>query len=201
MAKYFKTVPSNSMSRGGGNGPLHPSQFIGLGFVESGESMLDCGFGSCTTTECLVYAYPHKEVKYKGVDFVDHRIPHALRKFPLLEFEQQDVMSLDEEDGSWDVVWGRHIVEHVRSFEDCLDEFLRVAKKRVVATLFNPLTDKPDHKISRVTYDGVEYDEYYNEYSRNKVMDYLKDKDWFMIEKIGIGNKQTDTVIVIHKEI
>lgn len=204
MPKYFETIETNALCRAGGNGPFHPTQIMGLGFVGDNDSMLDLACGGCTTTECLVKMFPHKNVDYIGSDFVEKHVKNCQKQYPQFKWKVQDAMNLDMEDESVDVVWARHIVEHLPSFEKAVDEFLRVAKKRVIINLFTPLTDKKEHKITHVSDKGVVYEEYFNLYSREKVFKYLSEISRLgyqnrVIENVGIKGRANDTIIIIFK--
>lgn len=198
----FNEIDSNNICRMGGNGPKHKSQFEGLSLVRDGESLLDIGFGSATTLECIKENFVDKNIKYKGVDFIDHRIPSAKKRFPDDEFEQQEAMDLDEKDNSWDVVWSRHVVDHLPGFEEALDEQLRVARKRVICILFVPPSDRDEHQIENIVKDGVVYEnEYYNCYSKKKIKEYLDSlSGWEYSIRWGKGGTQKtriDTIIHI----
>src|SRR5437667_151849 len=80
-------------------------------------------------------------------------------------------------DKSWDVVYSRHVVDHMASFEDALDEHCRVAKKLVIIVLWRPLGNGEEHEIKHIVDQGKVYEnEYTNDYSRKKVLEALAQK-------------------------
>ena len=199
---WFSTVNPGMLCRAGGNGPFNPSQLVSLGFVYPGESMLDVGCGSATTAQ-LKDMILGKSVKYKGVDFIDKNIAWCKENFPKNEFEVQNAMELNEADESWDVVYSRHVVDHLSGFGEAMNEQVRVAKKRVICILFIPLLDGGDSVIQNIKMDGKVYkQEYYNRYGRDEVITYLEELGYpyRIIEKVGLPSRQTDTIIVIEKE-
>jgi ubiquinone/menaquinone biosynthesis C-methylase UbiE len=202
--KWFDTI-TGGICRGGGNGPGHPSQKMGLSLVRKGESLLDIGCGSATTTECIDENFKDVVGKYKGVDFIDHRIKYCKETFPKYDFEVQNAMNLKEKDNSWDVVWSRHVVDHLPSFEDSINEQIRVARKRVICVLWYSWSDQPEHSIKQIEAGGKTYEnEYLNIYSIGKVASFLMTKyheGWVfdIYFKVGLKEKAQDSIIHIYK--
>ncbi len=207
---WFNTVFPGTLCRGGGNGPNHPSQLYAVRkYVKEGMSFLDVGCGNATTAEALKDA--QIKVKYKGVDMIPKHIEWCKQAFPEFEFAIEDGEELSEKDQSWDVVYSRHVIDHMPSFERALDEHCRVAGKLVIAILWYSFCDQDEHIIknivdgpldARVTYSA----EYLNQYSRPKVKEYLENKKgWRLLEltegfqnNVG-GAAQKDTIIVLER--
>lgn len=203
MDKMFEKIKGD-ICRGGGNGPYHPSQFAGLRLVDKGESLLDVGCGSATTAECIIEKFPDKNIKYKGVDFIPHRIDWCRKLYPKLNFEIQDAMKLKEADNSWDIVYSRHVVDHLKSFEEAIDEQIRVARKKVICILWYSFCRSDGHTIKNIEKNGIVYkDEYLNSYNLHKIYYYLLDNhpDWgFNIYfRIGNKNQRADNIIYLYK--
>lgn len=204
--KWFDTVDTPTLCRGGGNGPFHPSQIRGLSLIESGESILDVGCGSATTLECIQEKFPLlKDNKYKGVDFIEKHASWCAINYPNYWFGVEDALLPNEEDNSWDVVWSRHVVDHLKSFEETLDNHIRVARKKVICILWYSLNDGDEHIIKNIEDQGKVYEnEYLNQFSRKKVKKYLESKwpEWkpAIQEKIGLPNKKTDILIYLERK-
>ena len=202
---YFDTIDTGALCRGGGNGPFHPSQFRGLSLVSKGESLLDVGCGSGTTAECILKHFKDRDIKYKGIDQVKRHIDWCKKEWPELDFEVQEAKKLKEPDNSWDVVWSRHVVDHVSSFEKTIDEHFRVAKKKVICILWYPFSDTNKHSIKHVKYGEKTYkNEFLNQYSLSKVLWFLKSKypEWRLSCFFNIAlamNKQGDTLFYLEK--
>ena len=199
--QYFNTLSTAGLCRAGGNGPFHPSQIEGLSLVEQGESLLDVGCGSGTTTECIVTNFPDKNIIYKGVDAVEAHTVWCKEQWPQFEFEQENGMKLKEKDQSWDVVWSRHVVDHMPSVEEALTEYMRVAKKKVICILWYGMNQEREHKISHVNYEQ-EFEEYLNSYSEPLIAEFLEKQegwDYRMIKYVGLPHKQNDTIIYLKR--
>jgi ubiquinone/menaquinone biosynthesis C-methylase UbiE len=169
---------------------------------------LDIGCGSGTTIDALTAI--NKPVIYKGVDFIKKHIDWLKENYVGYQFEVQDARHLKEEDKSWDVVWSRHVVDHLNDFEGPMEEQCRVAKKKVLCVLFNQFSEGPVHEIKPIIVGGITYkDEWQNQYSRKLVMKYLKKKEkagWELIEfredcswDMSRNDKGHDTVIVLRR--
>lgn len=199
--KWFSQLDSNTLCRGGGNGPLNPSQLFGMAFIDLGNSILDVGCGSGASLETMRKVFGDV-ITYKGVDFIDKHIDWCKETFDE-EFEVQDALNLKEEDESWDVVWSRHVVDHLAGFEVSMKELMRVAKKKVICTLWVPLTDLDEHQIKPIVDQGKTYEsEWTNIYSKKLVEKFLDESGWDyrMFEDIGYTNKKTDTVIIMERK-
>jgi len=215
---WFNTPDSNTLCRGGGNGPQHPSQLYAIQkYVEEGSTFLDYGCGSATTLEALqrawgargVTAQKTPSVLYKGLDIIPKNIEWCKENFKHYDFEvNPSIHKIDQPDQSWDVVYSRHVVDHMKSFEDAMDEHLRVAKKLVIVVLWVPFAEGDEHDVKNIDYrpsGGKLYpDEYTNSYSRKKVMEYLNSKDeWELLEvteDVGSEVSGHDSVIVLRRK-
>ena len=105
-------------------------------------------------------------------------------------------MKLKEADNSWDVVWSRHVVDHMKSFETALTEHIRVAKKKVICVLWYSFSGSGKHEINKVHYDK-DYTEYLNTYGEQPVRDFLKNYKHHIYEKIGMFINEGDVIIEI----
>lgn len=215
--RFFGECDDFSLCRVGGNGPINVTQIMPLvKFTKDGESFLDIGCGSGTTLDALMEI--KRKVKYKGTDFINHRVDWLKEHFkdnPLKpEFEVANAREIREPDKSWDVVWSRHVIDHLPDFERAFEEQCRVAKKRVICILWVGFTDKPEHEIKPVIYGPQEAritspDEFTNQFSREKVKKYLEDKkkeNWDLIAydehcvwDVSRDNKGDDILIILER--
>ena len=210
---FFATCDSHTLCRVGGNGPINVTQIMPLiRYVNDGDSFLDIGCGSGTTIDALKAI--KKDVKYKGVDFIEKHIKWLKENYPDLEFQVEDARHLDEADQSWDVVWSRHVVDHLESFEGSMDEQFRVAKKKIICILWYPFTNGDVHDIKIVTTGSdeannkMEYpDEFLNQYNKDLIMKYFESKkDWQVLAfqedcvwDVSRNDKGHDSIIVLAK--
>lgn len=206
---WFNLPDTHSLCRAGGNGPNHPSQLYAVKkYVKAGESFLDYGCGSATTLEALLHygaSIPDFYVQYTGLDIIPKNIDWCRLKFKGFDFRvNPEIHKICEPDNSFDVVYSRHVVDHMRSFEDAMDEHCRVAKRLVVVVLWVPFSTSDEHQIKNIVDQGKTYsDEYTNSYSEKKVMEYLNNKNgWKILEitkDVGSDVKGHDTVIVLER--
>ena len=207
---WFNTPDSPTLCRGGGNGPAHPSQLYAMKYIWAASSFLDYGCGSGTTYEALKkehlvgYGEDSLIAYYQGNDIIPKNIKWCEEQWPEAEWKvNKTIHKIDELDQSWDVVYSRHVVDHMESFEKALDEHKRVAKKLVIVILWVGLSNQDEHEIKNIDYrpsGGKLYpNEYTNIYSEKKVTEYLNsDPQWELLE----FNKdvQGDQVIVLRRK-
>lgn len=210
---WFNTPDTNTLCRAGGNGPQHPSQLYAIKkYVKPEMSFLDYGCGSGTTLEALIKYWINKinlqmSIDYKGMDIIPKNVEWCRQQWPQFNFEvNTELHKITQPDKSWDVVYSRHVVDHMRSFEEALDEHCRVAKKLVIIVLWRPLGEGGEHQIKNIVDQGKVYEnEYTNDYSREKVVEACNGKSkegWKTLEITeGVGKevKGWDTVIVLQK--
>lgn len=204
---WFQLPDTFSLCRGGGNGPNHPSQLYAIRkYVKPGSSFLDYGAGSGTTYEALL-TRDEPLVKYAGLDIISKNVEWCNERFKTDVFEHNpSIHKIDKPDKSWDVVYSRHVVDHMSSFEEAMDEHLRVAKKLVIVVSWVPLSESDEHQIKNIVDQGKTYEnEYTNSYSRKKVTEYLDQKQkegWKLLEfteEIGSEVFGHDWVIVLER--
>lgn len=219
---WFNTPDTHTLCRAGGNGPQHPSQlyaifkYLPLAFEDRNTTFLDYGAGSGTTYEAMKNTFLVNGKKDRVIDFVDYTgvdiIPKntewCRQQFPNANWKYNPSLhKIDQPDQSFDVVYSRHVVDHMESFEKAMDEHKRVAKKLVIVILWTGLLDSDEHQIKNIFENGKTYqDEYTNYYSRKKIKEYLtSDSQWELLELAeNIGPEQgpgsKDVVIVLKRK-
>lgn len=212
---WFNTPNCDTLCRGGGNGPNHPSQLYAIEkyvypLLDKNEelSFLDYGSGSATTYEAIKSKWPFifLKLRYQGADIIPKNVKWCKSLFPDGNFKLYKSDRIEEPDKSFDVVYSRHVVDHQKSFEFGLDEHCRVAKKLVVIILWRPLYNSDEHNIQNIVDQGVVYkNEWTNDYSRRKVVEAIKKKEadgWKMVEMAeGVGKEinKWDVIIVLER--
>ena len=202
---WFNTPDTHTLCRAGGNGPQHPSQLYAIKKYVKFESpypwILDYGSGSATTLEALQKEYgTHPQpFYYVGLDIIPKNVKWCIENFKGNIFKvNKTIHKIDESDKSFDIVYSRHVVDHMESFEKALDEHKRVAKKLVIVILWTGLIDGDEHEIKNIVdqrglpSEKLYPNEYTNNYSRKKVMEYLNsDPQWELLElNEDIGGNQ-----------
>lgn len=202
---WFNTIDTDTLCRGGANGPAHDSQLYAIEkYVKPGMSFLDYGAGSGTTYEAILNKWNDMPFKYMGLDVIKKNAEWCNKHFDTnIFFHNEHLHRIDRFDKSFDVVYSRHVVDHMESFEKAMDEHKRVARELVIVILWVPLSNQDNHEIKNIDFrhNGGELfeNEYTNLYSKPKVMEYLKgDSEWELVEfkeKVGVN----DTIIVLKK--
>lgn len=207
---WFNTPDSPSLCRGGGNGPNHPSQLYAIKkYVKKGQSFLDYGAGSGTTYEALKDA--KISVDYRGLDVIKKNVDWCNEYFDTDRFYYNPPLhKIDAEDKSFDVVYSRHVVDHMESFEKAVDEHKRVAKDLVIVVMWVPMATTEEHQIKNIVdqrglpTEKLYPNEYTNSYSREKVVKYLNsDPDWELVElteEVGTEVSGHDWVFVLRRK-
>lgn len=206
---WFNTPDSPTLCRGGGNGENHPSQLYAIKkYVKEGMSFLDYGAGSGTTYEALEKA--GIKLEYMGLDIIPKNAEWCNEHFNTDVFKvNPSIHKIDQADKSFDVVYSRHVVDHMENFEKAMDEHKRVSKDLVIVVLWVPFSNQDEHEIKNIDYrpSGGELfpDEYTNIYSEKKVMEYLNsDPKWELLEvtkDVGSEVSGHDIVIVLRRGV
>ena len=210
---WFNTPDTHTLCRAGGNGPEHPSQLYALKkYLKYGMKILDYGSGSATTWEALKKVMGWPPGAYLGVDIIPKNVDWCKENYPETNFEvNPSIHKIDQPDQSFDVVYSRHVVDHMEFFESAMDEHLRVAKQLVIVVFWVPLSTGDEHDIKNIV-DGrgtenekLYPNEYTNSYSRKKVMEWLdsKKEEWDLLEMtedIGVEVKGHDWVLVLRRK-
>ena len=206
---WFNTPDTHTLCRAGGNGPQHPSQLYAIKkYVEPRMSFLDYGAGSGTTYEALLQTGMLTTFikEYRGLDIIPKNIEWCQQTFPNGNWAvNRKLHKIDSSNQSWDVVYSRHVVDHMESFEKAMDEHKRVAKKLVIVILWTGLLDGDHHEIKNIVdqrglpTEKLYPNEYTNNYSRKLVIEYLNsDPQWELLElNENVGGNQ---VIVLRRK-
>lgn len=95
-------------------------------------SVLDCGAGLCEDWFKFKESYP--EVSYNAIDFTE-KFCIRNKKYGI-NIERASIEAIPKPNNSFDIVYCRHVLEHLPHFHTALSEMIRVAKKEVVVTFF-----------------------------------------------------------------
>jgi ubiquinone/menaquinone biosynthesis C-methylase UbiE len=130
------------------------------------QSVLDIPCGLCIDYPILKY----HSIDYLGVDITSSFVNRAIsQNIPARLGRIQDIPCSDS---SFDIVYSRHILEHLESYETALKELIRVAKKEIVIVFFRvPHNADVDSIIIGDYVDG--YPIYHNIYSKPKLETFL----------------------------
>lgn len=128
-------------------------------------SLLDVAAGLCIDYQGLLF--DKIEISYTGVDITPKLVTRG--KELGINIELGDIKALPFSDNLFDVVYARHILEHLASYEQAVEEMIRVAKKEVLVTFFI----KPKEQYKGYSYISFGHKVYGNTYSKSEIEDYL----------------------------
>ncbi len=150
----------------------HKERKYSLSLVGSNESFLDVGCGGGIMYECMEksgYIYgDDAEIKYKGVDYSEVFINACKEMYPKVKWEVQNALALKEKNKSWDVVYLRNMLENCPYYDVPINEGLRVAKRLLIITMWQPLMD-----VDCIIQLGDQT--WGNRYSRKKFMKFIRE--------------------------
>lgn len=134
---------------------------------KSYQNIIDLG---CATGTIKVGLEKYNiKIDYLGVDSCDFFISECINNN--INVLKSDIRNVPYEDKCFDLVFGRHVIEHQECFKQLLCEMIRLAKKEVIHIFFI----KPSDDIN----DKIIYDKkknlYHNIYSKNEIDKYLKE--------------------------
>ena len=131
-----------------GDSILHP-QRIWLANYEGliGQRVLEIGYGTGKD-----YANIHDKVAdYRGYDLTSSFQEVCLKRWPAGDFNLGDVTALPEPDCSWDLVFCRHVLEHIEDWRVALREMWRVTAKRLAILSWRELWNQPTAQKNKPT--------------------------------------------------
>ena len=144
--------------------------------VKDYKSVLDCACGICLDWE--KYKKEKLDIKYTGVDNCKGLVDEAVGRG--IDVVEGDITDLPFGDNSFEIVTGRHILEHLPKFEDAINEMHRVAEKEVVIIFFLPPGEKEHIGKDK----NLDNQVHLNTYSKKKIDDFLGDirHEWIPIK-------------------
>ncbi|NIP84944.1 MAG: methyltransferase domain-containing protein [Planctomycetales bacterium] len=85
-------------------------------------------------------------IVYRGYDMTASFRDTCRARWPGGDFRLGDAAALPEPDAGWDVVFCRHLLEHVEDWRAALAELARVAGRWLVVLSWRALTDKAGYQ-------------------------------------------------------
>lgn len=163
------------------------SRSILTDLVRGYNSVLDCACGTCL--DYFEYKKKLIPVKYKGIDSCKGLVEEA--KTFGIDCDLGDIEALPYEDGSFDIVTARHILEHLDYYERALSEMCRVARYEVVVVFFLPPQEPEVLERDGALNMAVSV----NKYSKSKVEQFAM--QFGEVEWVSVGN---EVILRIKKE-
>lgn len=152
------------------------------------KSLVDLGCG--TATEFFAYKEEYPELKYLGVDSCKSLYDQNEKMgVPMLLASVEDTKL---EDGQFDVVFVRHVLEHQPTFQPTLEEMIRIGSQLAMHVFFMI----PRDELEAIGYDAID-NLYHNRYDKRDIEKFLKNHPkvvWFEWHNINIS----ENVLMIH---
>ena len=151
------------------------------------KNIIDMGCGNGTVYDGIK-AY-NIDIDYTGVDSCDYFLDMVSKKTNVIK---SDITNVNINDSSFDIVFGRHVVEHQPSFEILFNEMIRIAKYEVIHIFFiKPI----EQNESIINYDSNS-NLYHNKYSEEKIFLFLNNNSKvFNYNIININNNENALII------
>lgn len=127
-------------------------------------TVLDVPCGTCT--EYFGYQKTNMAVDYTGLDITAYLVARA-QSFGIKAHEGS-IENIPFIDSSFDLVYIRHLLEHLDYYQKALSEAIRVAEKEVLVVFFIPPTSGRGDIISPAEVDGALL--FHNNYNREALI-------------------------------
>jgi len=135
------------------------------------DTILDIPCGLCT--DYFGLKKDTINILYKGMDYSIKLVQKAQKNN--IDVKQGDIENIDHPENSFDVIYCRHILEHLKHYNKAMDEVIRIAKKEVIIVFFiKPSMDEDDF-INLVFLNG--HSVYHNRYSQKKFIQYVLSRE------------------------
>ena len=137
--EFWKDLPKEqieSFMKIEGAGKEHPSRIFAASLIRKNESVLDVGCGVAVNYETILHL--KKECDYKGIDSSAPAIEMAKKAYPKASFEVVNACGILDhfKESRFDVVFVRHVLEHLPDFEEAMLQAASVSKRIAIFTFF-----------------------------------------------------------------
>lgn len=159
-------------------------------------SMLDCAAGLCD--EYYGIKTNNINIKYSALDITPKLVEYNSSKG--IDIKESSIENILYPDDSFELCYGRHILEHLDYYEKALSEMIRVASKAVIVTFFR-------YPVAEETMDYLEEEQLYqNIYSQPKMDRFIlankKAASLAWIQPAGLKHGRWDNgEVILHIEL
>lgn len=129
------------------------------------DTILDIGCGDATISDGIKHS--NINIEYTGADSCEYFVDQGRKRN--INILKTDIRKINTADSTYDMVFGRHVVEHQPDFENLFTEMIRIAKKECIHIFFI----KPVIGDTVINYDNNQ-NLYHNKYSYLKIDEFLK---------------------------
>lgn len=145
-------------------------------------SVLDVGCGVCP--EYFGFQQDKYLLNYQGIDITPRLLAYAQEHNLPVKFGHAEKIPLD--DNTFDFVYARHLLEHMKYYKKTLQEMIRVARKEVVIVFWLEPTDAPDSLDYKLQDKSALFN---NRYNKEKLESFVrsnskvKEVEWEVLSK------------------
>lgn len=167
-----------------------PSRFASRNHIIEHKyvSILDIPSGLCT--EAAGYIKDKSAIKYTGIDITPMLVTRGLRLG--FDVRQGSIECIPCSDSIFDIVYSRHILEHLNYYEKAVSELIRVAHYETLIVFFIKPTAEED-RISSTMIDGALL--YHNTYNKEKLERFVKSHS--KVKEV-VWEHVTDKEVLLH---
>lgn len=134
-----------------------------LGYVK----ILDVPCGTCT--EYFGYQQNNMAIDYTGLDITHYLVSRAQSMG--INAVEGSIENIPFTDSTFELVYARHILEHLDYYQIALSECIRVAEKEVLVVFFIPPGEDKNDKISYAIVDDSGL--YHNRYNKETLIEFI----------------------------
>lgn len=157
-----------------GKRQYHPSRFIAQDLINIvGGRVLECGIGSGVDLEQMVVRGITRNIIYTGLDPSPEIIKMMSHRFPAFNFREGTVEKLPFADKIFDVVYVRHVLEHLPGHQPALNELIRITKRLLIICLFIEMNNEAEQVWWGEPDTGGEGGVWYHSYFRPDILPVL----------------------------
>lgn len=140
-------------------------------FVESNKTrtVLECGSGLCIDYQRFFAHQNPKAVRYDAIDVTPRLV--TLGRSLGANVREASIEAIPAKDGAYEMVYCRHVLEHLPGYEAALTEMLRVASRFAIAILWRTRPTGEDTIEYNTVHDVP--NTYHNTYSEERISAWL----------------------------
>jgi len=178
----------------------NPARLYSAHFIDDGDTVLEIGPGSGIDYQVLLIQRPNcrylaLDVSHGFIEAFKERFPEVNGRVVLSNVDVTRQGFLPFSDGSVDVVFARHVIDHCEYYQKPILELLRIVKKRIIFTLWVGLG--PAGSGDRIHYNDDNC--WTNTYDRGPFFDFLSSTVYWVHGR-RLSETKWEQVFVVDKQ-
>lgn len=127
-----------------GHPSTHPQYKWLTSFLQPNQRVLEVGYGTGHACDAICTL----PITYRGYDLTTTFQSICQARYHDADFRVANVLHLPEPTSSWDIVFARHLLEHIPDWKAALSEMVRVSAQSVAILAWRPLSPHPTHSTN-----------------------------------------------------